>query len=559
MGGIGSIYSGVGSSYKVASGNQAGTGEYKDYVFVIYGGLYGRRWGTGYTYIDGSDNTSVSWNVSKVKLQQYTGKNFKSSYTFGTSDGTLTANWHAGGSGVGFDSNGGTFDTTYVKEWSNGYYSASSSYGYRLYFYGDSYKSAPSSSNYNWTPDSRVISRSGYTFDGWYTSASGGTKVFNSDGTLVPNVSGYSDANSNWIYCDKDVTLYAHWIENVYQLYDSNGNSKGYVSNLSKAVSNVSSGGTIKALKDNSYSSDSVLSVAKPLTINTNGYSINLSVALYINSNPNVIINGGGKISCSKDCIGLYSGILSISNVSMSSTSASSIYMEGGTVNVSSGTLEGTSGIYMNGGTANINGGKIIGNSNVGLYSSNSNVTITDGSIIGKKAGLYTGAGGNVTVRPESAFSSVRIRIESIGSNPAIINNGTIDIGWEGVSDSVQNANISSVVFSASPSSYGIANYGTITHGSGVYTYNGSTASRSYSIYNEGTFNLTGGCFYFNDSNYGSVSTTMQYKSDSTNWAIRTGEWSVKSASENGWSGYSYQFVYDNSTISPKLKTYRVS
>lgn len=49
-----------------------------------------------------------------------------------------------------------------------------------------------------------------YTFNGWYTATTGGTKVINADGTLVSNVTGYTDSNGNWIKTSGE-TLYAQW------------------------------------------------------------------------------------------------------------------------------------------------------------------------------------------------------------------------------------------------------------------------------------------------------------------------------------------------------------
>ncbi len=68
-----------------------------------------------------------------------------------------------------------------------------------------------------------IASRTGYTCGGWYTAASGGTKIANADGTFLASVSGYTDANKNWIKTS-DTTLYAHWTINNYTLkIDPNG------------------------------------------------------------------------------------------------------------------------------------------------------------------------------------------------------------------------------------------------------------------------------------------------------------------------------------------------
>ncbi len=53
-----------------------------------------------------------------------------------------------------------------------------------------------------------------YTFDGWTTSSSGGTKVINNSSTpaLISGISGYTDSTGNWIK-DGNATLYAKWID----------------------------------------------------------------------------------------------------------------------------------------------------------------------------------------------------------------------------------------------------------------------------------------------------------------------------------------------------------
>ncbi|MBO5612876.1 MAG: InlB B-repeat-containing protein [Prevotella sp.] len=52
--------------------------------------------------------------------------------------------------------------------------------------------------------------KTGYSLTGYFTDASGDTKVINADGTLVASVSGYTNSSSQWIY-DDDATLYAQW------------------------------------------------------------------------------------------------------------------------------------------------------------------------------------------------------------------------------------------------------------------------------------------------------------------------------------------------------------
>ena len=72
--------------------------------------------------------------------------------------------------------------------------------------------------------------RLGHTFKGWYSAASGGVKVANSDGSLVANVSGFTGANKEWKSA-KETTLYAQWTTNEYMVdYVLNGGTKGSTS-----------------------------------------------------------------------------------------------------------------------------------------------------------------------------------------------------------------------------------------------------------------------------------------------------------------------------------------
>lgn len=50
-----------------------------------------------------------------------------------------------------------------------------------------------------------------YTFDGWFTSASGGIQITDNSGAFLKNASGYTNANGKWISTQSEITLYAHW------------------------------------------------------------------------------------------------------------------------------------------------------------------------------------------------------------------------------------------------------------------------------------------------------------------------------------------------------------
>ena len=103
--------------------------------------------------------------------------------------------------------------------------SVSSEYKLDGFYYGSTkYYTSTGESATNWDKTSNTTlnakwieggitlptpSRKGYSFDGWYTAASGGTKVNNSNQEYFPN---------------NDITLYAHWNINSYSItLDGNG------------------------------------------------------------------------------------------------------------------------------------------------------------------------------------------------------------------------------------------------------------------------------------------------------------------------------------------------
>ena len=75
----------------------------------------------------------------------------------------------------------------------------------------------------NWhNVSSNTVSRTGYTFDGWYDKATGGEKVYNTDGSCI---SGTYWKNSTYKYTG-NLTVYAHWTAKKYTVtYNSNGGS----------------------------------------------------------------------------------------------------------------------------------------------------------------------------------------------------------------------------------------------------------------------------------------------------------------------------------------------
>ena len=139
---------------------------------------------TGYTFLGWADNkNAVNGSKSTINV---------------TFSQTIYAAWKAGTYTVSFDANGGTCP--------------------------DSSKSVTYNSAYGTLP---IPTRTGYGFDGWFTSAQGGSAV---DADTV-----MSTASNH--------TLYAHWSANAYTVsFDANG---GTCSDSSKSVTYNSAYGTL--------------------------------------------------------------------------------------------------------------------------------------------------------------------------------------------------------------------------------------------------------------------------------------------------------------------------
>ena len=80
----------------------------------------------------------------------------------------------------------------------------------------------------NTLPSFTAPTRSGYTFNGWYTEESGGTRVILSTGVLPYNAGAYTDASANWDYDESTLTLYGHWTAKTYKVtFDKQSGSSG--------------------------------------------------------------------------------------------------------------------------------------------------------------------------------------------------------------------------------------------------------------------------------------------------------------------------------------------
>ncbi len=175
---------GGGSSSWLTS--QAGTGTWQRYIYKVTCGSNGSYSSTNFYYLTGTAATAekpVKWQVAYSQVFDSTGATSSTSNTAqiltcsGGANITATANWTANTYTVTYNANGGSGTT------------ANSTHTY------DSAKALTANG----------FTRTGYTFDGWATSASG-AKVY-SDQQSVTNLA------TSGTY-----TLYAHWNPNQYTL-----------------------------------------------------------------------------------------------------------------------------------------------------------------------------------------------------------------------------------------------------------------------------------------------------------------------------------------------------
>lgn len=156
--------------------DQAGTGDWKIYAYKLVVNASPTNLGTfGFISLKsdaGSTTTAVTWYLGANQIT----KSITSNQTFTTQAGDtwMYASWIPNKYTVTFNKNGG----------------GTPSFSSKTVYYDDTYGDLP------------TVSRTGYTFAGWYTAASGGTKITTSTKVAIT-------ANQ---------TLYAHWTINQYTL-----------------------------------------------------------------------------------------------------------------------------------------------------------------------------------------------------------------------------------------------------------------------------------------------------------------------------------------------------
>lgn len=200
----------------------AGTGEWTTYAYEVFAGPNGTFQDFGYTYLSKSKDSiwgasaqgAVTVKIAAESIMNVTLSTTKT-YTFGDSDGTLTALWAPNTHKATLDSQGATAKGTENIWW---FTNTSSLYnGNTSWYYEDEKtekvlgRDSKTYPNYQLT----IPKKTGYTFGGYFTGKNGtGTQYTSKDGAIINSL--YKQ--------DSDMTLYAKWDPNTYTVkYDPNG------------------------------------------------------------------------------------------------------------------------------------------------------------------------------------------------------------------------------------------------------------------------------------------------------------------------------------------------
>jgi transcriptional antiterminator NusG len=79
---------------------------------------------------------------------------------------------------------------------------------------GEEYSSAARTEQVDYGTSADFVAKAiaaGYRFNGYFTEATGGVQVYTAEGALIKGLSGYTDAQGNWLKDDADTNLYAQW------------------------------------------------------------------------------------------------------------------------------------------------------------------------------------------------------------------------------------------------------------------------------------------------------------------------------------------------------------
>ena len=189
------IYTGSAISANAASATQGGSAVTLSYTYTYYSGT------SCGTALSGTPTNVGEYSVKAISTQTAVYSSATSSCTTHTiNNAKLTFNATA---------NSGTLNGTspqYVRTGSTGVYT-----GIRN----------------STTGTIPLAGRTGYTWSGWYTGQSSGSKVINTDRSIVASISNWTDGSKNWLLT-ADNTVYARYTANTYTIaYALNSGTHG--------------------------------------------------------------------------------------------------------------------------------------------------------------------------------------------------------------------------------------------------------------------------------------------------------------------------------------------
>ena len=334
---------------------------------------------------------------------------------------------------------------------------------------------------------------SGYTLDGWYTAADGGTKI--SSTTTVRG----------------DTTYYAHWIKNNYEELNSSGTHVKYYETLASAMSGVTSGNTVKVLKSRTENDVATLGSGKTVTFNLNGKYITTTTDI------TTLINNGTLTV--QDSVG-------------------SGYIKNTSTKASKAIIENTGKLSLSGSKDFVIGGKstqtsqwLINNKGGSLVLSKGTLQ-QEGALSGEanRYAIYSSSGGNVTISGvtiKTTSSSTTTNDNGIvfyGNNTLNMTSGTITTkGIPIVSYGSLTSESAPAVKVTGGTIESTGNYGISNEGGGLVYINGSSASITGS--KAGMYSNSAGSFKVNNGTINSTSDGIY---------IRTGSLTVSGGTVKG-------------------------
>ena len=151
------------------------------------------NWGTTNTFvIPQNEAVGQKWYSCRVRAVDTGGFTSDTMTSSASADALVTTNYPS----ITFNNGGTTAGTLYAK------------YGTTSLYTG------PRNATAGTIP---TVSKTGYTFAGWYTAATGGTKVINADKSVVASVGNWTNASKQWQLMANN-TLYAQFTPNTYTI-----------------------------------------------------------------------------------------------------------------------------------------------------------------------------------------------------------------------------------------------------------------------------------------------------------------------------------------------------